>query len=145
VQNDAKPFRPGGWISQNIGSAGAKLSQGNQPNRKEKHKKLLNDLSPIDDVELVSPIFRDKDGNPVHIEQGLIVSFVDGTSEALQSETITRLGSVGGVERLGKKHRWIVRTTFRHGIDFLEAANSIAFLPHVKYADPNFVVTGFLR
>lgn len=144
-QNDAKSFRPGGWVSMDIGGASSKLAQGAPLSRKDKHKRLLNDLAPVDDVEFVSPIFRDKAGNPVYIDQGVIVSFVDGTSEAIQAETIARLGSVGTVERLGKKNRWIVRTTFRNGIDLLDAANSIASLPHVKYADPNFVVTGIPR
>lgn len=144
-QNDAKSLRPGGWVRLNVSGATSKLAQGAPMSRKDKHKKLLNDLSPIDDVDFVSPVFRDKAGNPVYMDQGAVISFVAGTSEALQAETIARFGSVGTVERLGKTNRWIVNTTFRNGIDLLDAANSIASLPHVKYADPNFVVTGVPR
>ncbi|MEY2878528.1 MAG: hypothetical protein RLZZ15_908 [Verrucomicrobiota bacterium] len=142
---EAESFRPNGWIRLETKSAIAKVNHPAIATKREKHKKLIDDLAAIADAEFVCPIFKDKKGNPIHFEATLLIGFVDGTTEAAQAAILSRVPNVRSVGRHGPRNKWQLQTTFKNGLALLDTANEIAALPGVRYAEPNFVVQAELK
>jgi hypothetical protein len=44
------------------------------------------------------------------------------------------------VEQHGHPGRWKVKTAYKNGIELLDIANELSVLPHVRYADPNYIM-----
>lgn len=144
-QDDATSYRPRGWIKMNTKSAEQRVNASPQSTPKEKLRKIIDDLSGVDDVEFVSPVFRDQKGDPIAFESTILIGFFEGTSETAQTGILNRIAKLRSVTRHGPKNKWVVEINSRNGLDLLDAANAIATLPGVRYAEPHFIFTAQLR
>ena len=144
VAAEGTGYRPAGWIKLETKSAMAKLGPATVGGR-ERHKRLLDDLARLEDVEFVSPVFKDRNGRPLSLEPTLLIGFVSGTSDAEQNSVLSRIVGVTGKRALGQKNNWAVEVGSRNGIDVLDAANRIATMPKVRYAEPNFLMSAVTR
>jgi len=142
--DDAAAFRPLGWIKLATKSAVTNTKTPPGATQKEIHKKLIDDLANIPDAEFVCPIFKDMKGNPVNFEATLLIGFINGTSEADQDTILKKIKNVKSVGRHGPRNKGTVETSFKNGLDLLDAANEIAALPSVRYAEPNFFLAAEL-
>jgi hypothetical protein len=142
--NESTGFKGQGWLKMATRSAAAQLRLPAQASRKERHNRLLDDLSRLPDVEFVAPIFKDEKGEPVIFESLLLVGFREGTSDMLQADTLKKITRATTVEQHGRKNRWLVRTAYKNGLELLDIANELSALPHVRYADPNYIMTAEL-
>lgn len=143
--DEANGFLPGGWITLATKSAAAKANVSPSATLKERSKSLIDDLAGVSDTEFVCPIFKDRKGNPVHFEATLLVGFVPGTSEADQDKILKKIKNVKSIGRHGPKNKWTLETSFKSGLDLLGAANEIAALPSVRYAESDFIMTAELH
>lgn len=138
--DESAGFKGQGWIKIATRSAAAQLRLPAQASRKEKRNRLLDDLSRLPDVEFVAPIFKDEKGEPIIFESLLLVGFREGTSDKLQADTLKKIGRATAVEQHGRPGRWKVKTAYKNGIELLDIANELSVLPHVRYADPNYIM-----
>jgi len=137
---DGKPFHTEGWIKLNTTGAGDKIKQGTPKTKPEQLRRLLDDLIKRDEVEFAAPLFKDAKGRPINFTATILVGFVDGTSDAVQLDTLKKILHTKSPRQHGRKNMWAVTTSYRNGLDLMEVANALALLPFVRYAEPNFVM-----
>jgi len=138
--DESTGFKGQGWLKVATRSASAQLRLPAQASRKEKHNRLLEDLGRLPDVEFVAPIFKDEKGEPVIFEPLLLIGFREGTSDSLQAATLKKITRATAVELHGRAGRWKVKTSYKNGLELLDLANELSVLPHIRYADPNYIM-----
>jgi hypothetical protein len=137
--SDVQPLRHNGWVKVSTGKAKGKA----QPNQSARDKvaQLANPIAAQKAVRFVSPIFSDGKGTEIVLEPTLLIGFVPGTDSSYQEAILQKVANVIGKQNHGAPNRWFLKTTFRTGADLLDAANQIAALPNVAYAEPNFLIS----
>ncbi|UCC29285.1 MAG: S8 family serine peptidase, partial [Phycisphaerales bacterium] len=104
---------------------------------------LAASIAAGDEVDFVSPIFLNGEGDPVIITQHLHVGFRDGVdpkrAEALLAET--GAGTIEERDWAGMKGVYRLKCPSSNGFEVLELANKLAQLPEVKFAEPDMIMT----
>jgi len=95
-------------------------------------------------VDFVSPVFVGLDGGPVIVTPYILVGF-DRSIDAARAEAV--LAAAGAGEMLDRDwanmpRAYRVKSTSRSGSEVLEAANRLARLPEVEFAEPDMFFTG---
>lgn len=95
-------------------------------------------------VEFVSPVFLGEDGGPLVVTRDVLIGFETSIAPAQARAIVSRhlegvildeaFGDSPGVYR--------VRATSRDGFEVLAAANAIADLQEVRFAEPDMIFTG---
>ena len=106
-------------------------------------RRIVGDLSSRADFDFVSPVFKDAAGDPIVIRPYVLVRFEDhvdtATAEAILMES--RAGTVLDRDWAGMTGAYRLRSRSNDGFGVLEAANRLAELPEVRWAEPDMYFT----
>ncbi|MHC4990241.1 MAG: S8 family peptidase, partial [Planctomycetota bacterium] len=89
----------------------------------------------------VSPVFRGRFG-PLLVRPEIFVRFEDGISPRRAEALATIAGEIVETDAAGVPGVYRVRSALATGLAVLDAANTLAALPEVRFAEPDMVVTG---
>jgi subtilisin family serine protease len=133
-------MRPGPLPSWNL----ARLDQRANINTPRERFAALGQQLP-EQVEFYSPVFVDQRGGQILLTDQLLIGFEPGVTPTRQQQI---LSTIDGAQVLAVNYANIaglvhVRTAVRNGVDVLDRANALAALPEVRYAEPDFVFTGY--
>jgi subtilisin family serine protease len=102
------------------------------------------DAGTAPDIDFISPVFLDPRNEPLLVTPWIFVRFNEDVAPNRAEQIITdsragqitdrNYGMMPGVYRL--------RASAKNGIDVLDAANQLAMRPDVRFAEPDFVLTG---
>jgi hypothetical protein len=105
---------------------------------------LAGDLALQQEIDFVSPVFVGEDGGPLIVTPQLLVGFrrdvPPARAEALLAAV--RAGAIARRDFGNMKGVYQLRSAARNGLDVLEAANALAALPEVAFAEPDMMFTG---
>jgi subtilisin family serine protease len=95
-------------------------------------------------IEFVSPVFLGEDGGPLIVTRDVLIGFDPAIAPAKAREIVARhLEGVILDEAFGDSPGiYRVRATSRDGFEVLAAANAIAELREVRFAEPDMIFTG---
>lgn len=105
---------------------------------------LAADLASQQEIDFVSPVFVGEDGGPLIVTPQLLVGFRRDVPQA-RAEALLAAVRAGVVVRRdfgNMKGVYKLRSAARNGLDVLEAANALAALPEVAFAEPDMIFTG---
>jgi len=95
-----------------------------------------------DTTGFVSPVFVGEDGGPIIVTHDLLIGFADSTTPQQARAIAASVGAVLDEEYAQTPGLYRVRANARDGFEVLDAANRIAELPQVSYAEPDMIFTG---
>ncbi len=95
-------------------------------------------------AEFVSPVFVDDLGGPLVVTPDLLIGFNKGVRQDQIDEILAQhdVGDVRDRDWTGMDGVYRVRSLSRNGLDVLEAANRLAQLDEVAFAEPDMMFTG---
>ncbi len=105
---------------------------------------LAGDLAMQQEIDFVSPVFVGEDGGPLIVTPQLLVGFRRDVPQA-RAEALLAAANAGVIARRdfgNMKGVYKLRSAARNGLDVLEAANALAALPEVAFAEPDMIFTG---
>lgn len=139
-EEEVYALRRGGWLGVRTGKAKTYVHVGVRG--RALVQRLAESLTTIHNVRFVSPILFDGRGNVALVEPTLLIGFLSGTPPETQQAILRRITHVDTmIERNAKHGQWLVQTRHKNGLDVLDAANALAELPEVAYAEPDFLLT----
>lgn len=105
---------------------------------------LVTQITEAHTVEFVTPVFIGDDGGPIMVTRDILVGFQPSTTPD-RAEEILRIASVGAIQARnweGMTGAYRIRSNASNGFDVLAAANRLAEMPEVHFAEPNMIFTG---
>ena len=106
---------------------------------------LVEDLALQQEIDFVSPVFVGEDGGPLIVTPHLLVGFRRDVPQARAEALLAAVRGGGVIARRdfgNMKGVYKLRSAARNGLDVLEAANALAALPEVAFAEPDMMFTG---
>ncbi len=107
-------------------------------------EKLVAQLVEGDAADFASPVFFDGFGGPLVVTPDLFVGFHENVAPQM-ALTILQASGAGVItaidyDNLPRVYR--LRASSRNGVEVLAAANALAVLPEVSFAEPDMIFTG---
>lgn len=135
ARSGAEPWPIDGWML-----AGASADQ--RAGRSIEH--VVRDLPSDEAVEFASPVFFGADGGPIIVTPDILVRFREGVDEGRIDQLIGAHAPNAQREKGwgGMSGSYRLTTRYSNGFDVLDAANALAVLPEVEYAEPDVIFTG---
>jgi subtilisin family serine protease len=95
-------------------------------------------------IDFVSPVFRDKRGDPIVLTSTVLIGFKEELSVAEREGLKQSLPEGAQLQKMEfpqpNDQRWQIQS--RDGFAVLARANALARIPGVAYAEPDMIVTG---
>ncbi|MHC5023552.1 MAG: S8 family serine peptidase, partial [Planctomycetota bacterium] len=106
-------------------------------------EQLVSEMAQAEAGDYIAPVFFDDFGGPLVPSPYIMVGFHDNVA-AGQAEAILANVVDGFVERTWEAFpgMYRLRSQSRNGFEVMEAANTLAQLPQVKFASPDMIFTG---
>ena len=106
-------------------------------------EEMVGTLAESADLDFVSPVFLDRNGDPLLITADLLVRFEDFVpAEEAEELLAAHVGYVpNDRDWEGMPGLYLVATGLHNGFEVLSLANELAQLPEVKYAESDMIMT----
>lgn len=124
-----------GWYIARLAAGAARVSM----------RDRVLDLAYDPTLEFAAPVFIGNDGGTVVPTQIILAGFSAELTEAECADLIAQMG-IGDVikaDYANTKNLYKIRSQERSGFNVLDAANSLAEHPDIRFAEPDMLFTGF--
>jgi hypothetical protein len=128
-----------GWLTLNAKTAIERA--GGDTSGTEAIRALIKSIARNPAIEFVSPVAKDRSGNPIIITPSILMEFRKGVSADVADGILASTGTLLMTPRISAVGPVTVQFDLRDGFAVLAAANSLSAKPEVLYAEPDLIVT----